>query len=87
MLRAGFARTKGFALAPEVYGDAERTRWFADFVIGLFSAPSMAEVIVAEGWATRAELDGMIVALDEWGDRPDSFASWLYCGAIGWVDP
>ena len=86
MLRAGFARTEGFALAPEVYGDAESTRWFADFAIGLFSAPSMANVIVAEGWATQAELDGMIAALDEWGDRPDAFASWLYCGAIGWVD-
>ena len=86
MLGAGFARTEGFALAPEVYGNAERTRWFADFAIGLFSAPSMADVIVAEGWATRAELDEMIAALGEWGDRPDAFASWLYCGAIGWVD-
>jgi ubiquinone/menaquinone biosynthesis C-methylase UbiE len=86
MLRAGFARAEGFALAPEVYGNPESTRWFADFAIGLFSAPSMADVIVAEGWATRAELDGMIAALDEWGDRPDAFASWLYCGAIGWVD-
>jgi ubiquinone/menaquinone biosynthesis C-methylase UbiE len=86
MLRAGFTRTEGFALAPEVYGDAARTRWFADFAIGLFSAPSMADVIVTEGWATQSELDEMIRALHEWGDRPDAFASWLYCGAIGWVD-
>jgi hypothetical protein len=26
----------------------------------LFSAPSMAEVIVEEGWATRVELDAVI---------------------------
>jgi ubiquinone/menaquinone biosynthesis C-methylase UbiE len=86
MLEAGFARTRGFALAPETYGDAESTRWFADFVTGLFSAPTMYETIVGEGWATREELDETIAALREWGERPDAFASWLYCAAIGWVD-
>jgi hypothetical protein len=48
-------------------------------------AASMADVIVGEGWATRAELDAMLAALREWGDRPDAFASWLYCGALGWA--
>jgi SAM-dependent methyltransferase len=86
MLEAGFARTEGFALAPETYGDAESTRWFADFATGLFRAPRMADVIVGEGWATRDELDETIAALNEWGDRPDAFAAWLYCAALGWVD-
>src|SRR5437867_3673045 len=63
MLEAGFARTQGVAHAPEVYGDLASTRWFAEFAVGLFAAPSMAEVIVGEGWATRAELDAMIAAL------------------------
>jgi SAM-dependent methyltransferase len=85
MLEAGFARTQGFALAPEVYGDAESTRWFADFAVGLFSAPSMTDVVLAEGWANRVELDAMIAALRDWADRPDAFASWLYCAALGWV--
>jgi ubiquinone/menaquinone biosynthesis C-methylase UbiE len=85
MLEAGFARTQGIAHAPEVYGDAASTRWFADFAIGLFSAPRMAEVIVGEGWATRQELDEALAALREWADRPDAFASWLYCAALGWV--
>ena len=53
--------------------------------VGLFSAPSMAEVIVEEGWATRVELDAVITALREWGELPDAFASWLYCGALGWL--
>src|SRR4029453_12216475 len=53
MLEAGFARTEGIAHAPEVYGTLERTRWFAEFAVGLFSAPTMADVIVREGWATR----------------------------------
>lgn len=46
----------------------------------------MADVIVGEGWATREELDETIAALNEWGDRPDAFAAWLYCAALGWVD-
>jgi SAM-dependent methyltransferase len=85
MLEAGFARTQGVAHAPEVYGDLASTRWFAEFAVGLFTAPSMAEVIVGENWATRAELDAMIAALRNWGELPDAFASWLYCGALGWI--
>jgi len=85
MLEAGFARTEGVALAPEVYGDEESTRWFADFAAGVLGAPSMAEVVVGEGWATRAELDRVIATFHAWGERPDAFASWLYCGALGWV--
>ena len=85
MLEAGFARTQGVAHAPEVYGDLASTRWFAEFAVGLFAAPSMAKVIVDEGWVTRAELDAMIAALRDWGELPDAFASWLYCGALGWV--
>lgn len=40
---------------------------------------------VGEGWATGAELDAMIVAFREWADPADAFASWLYCGALGWT--
>jgi ubiquinone/menaquinone biosynthesis C-methylase UbiE len=85
MLEAGFAQTQGVAHAPEVYGDAASTRWFADFAVGLFTAPTMTEVIVGEGWASRAELDAMIAGLREWAELPDAFASWLYCGALGWT--
>ncbi|HET7855982.1 MAG TPA: methyltransferase domain-containing protein [Gaiellaceae bacterium] len=85
MLEAGFARTRGVAHAPEVYGDEESTRWFAEFAVGLFSAQSMAETIVGEGWASRDELDAMIAALREWGELPDAYTSWLYCGALGWT--
>ena len=86
MLEAGFARTEGVAHAPEVYGDLAATRWFAEFAVGLFTAPSMAEVIVGEGWATRDELDAVIAAVREWSELPDAFAAWLYCGALGWLE-
>jgi ubiquinone/menaquinone biosynthesis C-methylase UbiE len=85
MLAAGFARTQGVAVAPEVYGDAASTRWFADFAGGVLSAASLADLIVDEGWATRAELDATLAALREWADKPDAFTAWLYCGALGWV--
>jgi SAM-dependent methyltransferase len=86
MREAGFARTQGFALTPEVYGDAKSTRWMADFAIGLFGAPTMAELIVSEGWASRAELDELLRAFDAWAELPDAFLTWLYCAALGWVD-
>jgi SAM-dependent methyltransferase len=84
MLEAGFARTEGVAHAPEVYGDLEKTRWFAEFAVGLLGAPDMTEVILREGWATRDELQALLDALREWAELPDAFAAWLYCGALGW---
>ena len=86
MLEAGFVRTQGVALAPEVYGDAASTRWFTDFAIGVHAAPSMTELVLSQGWATRAALDAMFAGFRAWGERPDAFATWLYCGALGWVD-
>ena len=80
-----FRSTKGVAHAPEVYGELESTRWFAEFAIGLFQAPAMTQVILGEEWATQAELDALNSALREWGELPDAFASWLYCGGLGWV--
>lgn len=85
MTEAGFSRTQGHALTPETYGDARSTRWMAEFAVGLFAAPSMTDTIISEGWATRAELDELLAALREWGERPDAFMTWLYCAALGWA--
>lgn len=85
MVKAGFARTQGVAHVPEVYGDPASTRWYAEFLVDLMGAPSMREVIVGEGWAGRAELDAVLEGLREWGDQPDAFLAWLYCGALGWT--
>ncbi len=86
MLEAGFARTHGVAHVPEVHGDAASTRWIAGVAVDLLSAPSVSDVIIGEGWASRADLDGMIAAFREWGEKPDAFATGLYCGALGWKD-
>jgi SAM-dependent methyltransferase len=86
MLDAGFARTEGFAHAPEVYGNAEATRRFADLVIGLLMSPTIATTAIDECWATQAGLDAVIDVLNSWALRPDAFAAWLYCAALGWID-
>lgn len=84
MLEAGFARTRGVAQTPEVYGDVESTSWATGLMADHLGIPTFREVIVGQGWATPAELDAAIVAIREWGKRPDALMAWLYCGALGW---
>jgi len=67
------------------FDDATFDIVYSEFAVGLFSAPSMTETIVGEGWASRDELDAVIAALREWGELPNAFAAWLYCGALGWT--
>jgi hypothetical protein len=55
-------------------------------LIGLLSAPTVAETVVNEGWATQTELDSVVAVLNSWAPRADAFAAWLYCAALGWVD-
>jgi hypothetical protein len=70
--------------APDVYRDPVSTRWFAELDVDLLSASSMSDVIIGQGWASRVELEAMIQAVRECGQRPDAFLSFLYCGALGW---
>jgi hypothetical protein len=41
----------------------------------------------APGRLINLQLGGAetVHALREWGELPDAFASWLYCGALGWL--
>jgi SAM-dependent methyltransferase len=83
MLQAGFAHTEGFALTPETYGQSSMTRWFTTFMRELF-ASDLKTLSLAEGWTTDEELAGWLRPLQDWGQRPDAFVSWLYCAALGW---
>ncbi len=85
MLDAGFVRTQGVANAPEVYGDAASTAFFAELATALCNDPSVTDVVIGKSWASRAELDALVAAIREWSERPDAFLSWLYCGALGWT--
>jgi ubiquinone/menaquinone biosynthesis C-methylase UbiE len=84
MLDAGFARTEGFAHAPETYGHAESTSWFAQFLADLYGPGGLRDLIVSQQWASEQRLDEIVRSVREWGQRPDAFLSWLYCAALGW---
>jgi ubiquinone/menaquinone biosynthesis C-methylase UbiE len=75
LLEAGFQRTEGVATAPEVYGTQERTRWFAEFMIGALTAPAMRDSILDAGWATPDDLQAIVEGVRTWGERPDAFAA------------
>jgi len=45
----------------------------------------LGELAVAQGWATREELERMAEALLAWGESPDAFYARPGFTAIGWV--
>jgi SAM-dependent methyltransferase len=87
LLEAGFARTEGHAVAADHHGTLAETRKHTQLIAMLLSSPAWAATIRSEGWADDAELERIRAAVLAWGERPDAFSAWLYCAAIGWVDP
>jgi hypothetical protein len=45
----------------------------------------LGELAVAQGWATRQELEQMADALLAWGEAPDAFYARPAFMAIGWA--
>jgi SAM-dependent methyltransferase len=86
LLKAGFARSEGHAVAADHYGTPAETRKQADLINGLLSNPGWVATILQEGWSDEAELERIRAAARAWGERPDAFSAVLYCGAVGWVD-
>jgi ubiquinone/menaquinone biosynthesis C-methylase UbiE len=85
---AGFARTRASgALTTEAgppAGSLEETRRVAqNHVIRLRGV--LGRLAVAQGWATREELEQMAESLIAWGEAPDAFYARLGFTAIGWV--
>jgi len=85
---AGFARTRASGtLATEAgppAGLLEETRTVAqNHVIRLRGV--LGELAVAQGWATRDELEQMAAALIAWGEAPDAFYARPSFTAIGWA--
>jgi len=85
---AGFARTQASGqMATEAgppAGSLEETRRVAeDHLIRLRGV--LGELAVAQGWATRAELEQMAKALIAWGEAPDAFYARPSFTAIGWA--
>jgi SAM-dependent methyltransferase len=85
---AGFARTQASGnLATEAgppAGSLEETRRHAENdLIRLRGV--LGKLAIAQGWATRAELDQMANALIAWGEAPDAFFARPTFTAIGWT--
>jgi hypothetical protein len=85
---AGFARTQASgALVTETgppAGSLEETRVVArNHLIRLRGV--LGELAVAQGWATREELEQMAEALTAWGEHPDAFYARPGLTAIGWA--
>lgn len=86
MLKAGFARSEGHAIAADYYGNLGETRRMAGIQTRLFNDPDLAGLILGQGWATQAELDEILAWLQVWAERPDAFLAIMYCAAVGWAD-
>jgi ubiquinone/menaquinone biosynthesis C-methylase UbiE len=86
MLQAGFARTEGFALAPDHYGTLAETRRFASIFKGLLRNPKLVDIVTDQGWASQGEIDTMLVGVEQWAERPDAFFAGMYCAALGWAE-
>jgi ubiquinone/menaquinone biosynthesis C-methylase UbiE len=85
---AGFARTMASAdMATEAgppAGSLEAARRVAqDHLIRLRGV--LGELALAQGWATKEELDDMADALIAWGETPDALYARPVFTAIGWV--
>jgi SAM-dependent methyltransferase len=85
---AGFARTQASGIlvtetGPPA-GSLEETRVVAqNHLIRLRGV--LGELAVAQGWATREELEQMAEALIAWGEHPDAFYARPGFTAIGWA--
>ena len=84
LLDAGFASTRGFAVAGEYYGSLEQTRRLAKFHATMLKNKEVRALVTTEGWATESELHDLAHSMLEWGERKDAFYAVLYCAAIGW---
>ncbi len=85
LLKAGFAKTEGHAVAADYYGTLAETRRLASIMQQLFRAPEFVKVAIEQGWTNQQQLEALIAEFGAWGERPDAFCALMYCAAVGWV--
>jgi|SRR2546426_1959318 len=78
----GFLRTQGSA-SYDCFGTPEATRGFAAFWVHFFDRLH-ADLIVRNGWATRAAIKDICSAFADWGRSPDAFFARARCEAVAW---
>lgn len=85
---AGFARTQASGIlvtdAGPPAGTLEETLRVAQNHVIRLRGP-LGKLALAQGWATREELQQMAEALITWGEAPDAFYARPAFTAIGWA--
>jgi SAM-dependent methyltransferase len=82
LLEAGFVRPEATASVSSA-GSPEATRRHAVFMKAQLQGA--ARTALAEGWMDQAAVEAVVAAIDAWAERPDAFAAWTWCEAVGWV--
>lgn len=84
LLEAGFARTQAEAGTETPAGGPGQQ--FLPFVLqNQIREQAFRQAVLAEGWASEAELDALAGAVGALGERPDLFGFVVYVQALGWV--
>lgn len=82
---AGFDKTVGTA-SSETWGTPELTRSMMSVLTDELTGPKIAETATQMGWASQAQMDKAVSALNEWGGHADAFMAIVWCEAVGWKE-
>lgn len=85
LVDAGFNRPEASARAL-YHGTDTEVRQVTAFTASLYQYPSTVDRVVAERWATAAELDEMSRAWTAWAETPGAFLARFWCEALAWAD-
>jgi ubiquinone/menaquinone biosynthesis C-methylase UbiE len=86
LLEAGFARTQAEAGTETPAGIGEGPPMLAFVMHHQLKERAFRDTVVAQGWATEAELDSLVASVGPLAERPDLFGFVVFVQAIGWVD-
>ena len=80
MLAAGFTWVTA---AAEVDPDSAPER-AATYMASLLEDPELTALAGSEGWAGAEEIAALARAWRDWSARPEAFAAFFWCSAVGW---
>src|SRR5215471_17460587 len=85
LLEAGFARTQAEAGTETPAGMGNGPPMLAFVMVNQLRERAFRDTVVAQGWATEAELEDLSRYAAALGERPDLFGFVVFVQAIGWV--
>jgi ubiquinone/menaquinone biosynthesis C-methylase UbiE len=83
LAEAGFTRITA-AATYESHGTPEAARELADLWRGMITKSNIATQLLELGWANQFALNLMASRCDTFAAKPDAFAAYAWCEAIGW---